>query len=143
MELAIRPGVAAVLKDGVGRVLLHRRRIGCGWAPPSGSLEPGESVAAGLARELQEETGLTARVERLVGLYSDPAFQVVDYPERGRVQFVTALFLCRRTGGTLAGNEEGTAWGWYSPDALPRDLTAYARVWLADALAPTAVPFVR
>jgi 8-oxo-dGTP pyrophosphatase MutT (NUDIX family) len=131
---SIRPGVAVVLRDGRGRVLLHRRRVGGGWAPPSGGVEPGENVVAALHRELQEETALTATVERAVGVYSDPAYMVVAYPDGRVVHFVTTLFLCRAEPGTLAGNDEGLAWGWFPADALPDDLTAYARVWLADAL---------
>ena len=131
---SIRPGVAVVLRDDAGRVLLHRRRVGGGWAPPSGAVEPGEDVLAALHRELREETGLTAVVERAVGVYSDPSYMVVAYPDGRVVHFVTTLFLCRVEAGTLDGNDEGLAWGWFSADALPADLTSYARVWLADAL---------
>ena len=131
---SIRPGVAVVLRDAAGRVLLHRRRIGGGWAPPSGSVEPGENVLAALHRELQEETALTSTVERIVGVYSDPSCMVVAYPDGRVVHFVTTLFLCRAVSGTLDGNDEGLEWGWFSADALPDDLTPYARVWLADAL---------
>jgi hypothetical protein len=53
--------------------------------------------------------------------------------------FGTTLFHCRVSGGTLAGNDEGLDWDWFSPDALPDDLTAYARVWLADALSDARV----
>jgi 8-oxo-dGTP diphosphatase len=131
---SIRPGVAVVLRDGDGRILLHRRRVGGGWAPPSGAVEPGEDVLAALHRELREETALTATVERAVGVYSDPAYMVVAYPDGRVVHFVTTLFVCRAAAGTLVGNDEGLAWGWFSADALPEDLTSYVRVWLADAL---------
>lgn len=132
--LLIRPGVAAVIRDAQGHILLHRRRVGGGWAPPSGSLEPGEDVHAGLLRELSEETGLTVDVERLVGVYSDPACQIVHYPDGRAIQFVTCLFACRLRGGVLQGSEEGTAWAWFSPSSLPGDLTPYAQAWLRDAL---------
>jgi ADP-ribose pyrophosphatase YjhB (NUDIX family) len=132
---SIRPGVAAVLWAADGRILLHRRRVGDGWAPPSGTVEPGEDLLAALHRELFEETALSVTVERLVGVYSDPAYMVVAYPDGRVVQFVTTVFACRVRGGTLAGNEEGLAWDWFTTDALPSDLTSYARVWLADALA--------
>jgi 8-oxo-dGTP pyrophosphatase MutT (NUDIX family) len=131
---SIRPGVAAVLRDAEGRVLLHRRRVGGGWAPPSGGVEPGEQLVAALHREIAEETALTVIVERTVGIYSDPAYMVVAYPDGRVVQYVTTVFVCRVQGGALAGNDEGLAWDWFRPDALPTDLTAYARVWLADAL---------
>ncbi len=131
---SIRPGVAAVLRDAEGRVLLHRRRVGGGWAPPSGGVEPGENLVAALHREIAEETALTATVERAVGVYSDPDYMVVAYPDGRVVQYVTTVFVCRVQSGALVGNDEGLAWDWFRPDALPADLTSYARVWLADAL---------
>ena len=134
MSLAIRPGVAAVVRDAHGRVLLHRRRVADGWAPPSGAVEPGEDVRAAILRELAEETGLSVAIERLVGVYSDPAYQVVHYPDGRVVHFVTCLFAGRVTSGTLEGSAEGLAWDWFAPEALPPDLLPYARVWLADAL---------
>jgi ADP-ribose pyrophosphatase YjhB (NUDIX family) len=132
--LTIRPGVAAVIQDAQGRVLLHRRRVGGGWAPPSGSLEAGEDLRSGLLREVSEETSLTVDVERLVGVYSDPAYQIVHYPDGRAVHFVTCLFVCRLRGGNLRGSDEGSAWDWFSSASLPEDLTPYARVWLRDAL---------
>lgn len=142
-DLTIRPGVAAVLWDAQARVLLHRRRVGGGWAPPSGSLEPGEDLRSGLIRELHEETGLTVDVERLVAVYSDPVYQIVHYPEGRAIHFVTCLFVCRLRGGDLQGSEEGTAWAWFSPSVLPEDLTPYARIWLRDALSGETQVIVR
>lgn len=142
LKLEIRPGVAVVIYDAAGRVLLHRRRVGDGWAPISGHVEPGESLTTALHREVLEETGLTVRIERLVSLNSDPAFQIVVYPDGRRVHFVTALFACRMTVGDLRGSDEGSAWDWFPPDALPEDLLPYARVWLADA-ANGSDPIVR
>ena len=133
-ELVIRPGVAGVVRDAPGRVLLHRRRVGEGWAPPSGAVEPGEDVVTALHRELREETGVEVEVVRLVALYSSPAHQIVTYPDGRRVHFVTSLFDCKVVGGALRGSDEGYEWGWFSPRALPKGLLSYARVWLDDAL---------
>lgn len=64
-----RPTVRVLLLDPADRLLLHAfvdpevRRPGAppsdapAWFPPGGGLEPGEDPAAGLARELREETG--------------------------------------------------------------------------------------
>jgi 8-oxo-dGTP pyrophosphatase MutT (NUDIX family) len=139
----IRPGVATVLRDADGRILLHRRRVGGGWAPPSGGVEPGEDLLSALHREIAEETALAATLERVVGVYSDPSYMIVEYPDGRIVHYVTTLFLCRVVGGTLVGNDEGLAWAWFPPDALPDDLTAYGRVWLADALAARAETVIR
>jgi 8-oxo-dGTP pyrophosphatase MutT (NUDIX family) len=132
---SIRPGVAGFVRDAGGRVLLHRRRVGGGWAPPSGAVEPGESLLAALRRELREETGLEVAVERLVGIYSDPSYQIVRYPDGRSVHFVTALFACQVQPGPVRGSDEGIEWQWFLPDRLPRDLLPYAQVWLRDALA--------
>jgi 8-oxo-dGTP diphosphatase len=55
--------VAAAIVDGEGRVLVQQRPAGkpmAGlWEFPGGKVEPGEVPEAALARELQEELGIT------------------------------------------------------------------------------------
>lgn len=131
-QLQARPGVAAILRDSTGAVLLHRRRVGDGWAPPSGAVEPGESLLDALRRELREETALEVGVERLIGIYSDPAYQIVRYPNGQEIHFVTCLFACRPREGELRGSDEGLEWRWFPSDALPSGLLPYAKIWLAD-----------
>lgn len=59
--------VGAVLRDGAGRVLGARRITPPGWELPGGKVEPGETEAAALTRELREELGVTAEVGERVG----------------------------------------------------------------------------
>ena len=139
----IRPGVAAVIQDTNGRVLLHRRRAGEGWAPLSGHVEPGENIAAAIHREILEETALRADVKRLVGVYSDPAYQIVRYADGSTVHFVTCVFLCTPTGGRFEGSDEGAEWGWFPENTLPDGMTPYGLVWLEDAFSASASPFIR
>ena len=58
----LRVAAAVVLREG--RVLLTRRPpggpLGLLWEFPGGKIEPGESVAAALVREVAEELGVTA-----------------------------------------------------------------------------------
>jgi 8-oxo-dGTP diphosphatase len=65
-----RVGVGAVcVRDG--RLLLVRRGRGAAagaWALPGGHLEAAETLAAGVARELEEETGLRGTVGALCGV---------------------------------------------------------------------------
>ena len=42
-----------------------------GWEFPGGQIEEGESVLDGVVREVLEEAGVVATVERLVGVYSN------------------------------------------------------------------------
>ena len=56
-----------------GIVLVRRRFEPLGWALPGGFVEYGETVEQAAIREGKEETSLVLRLERLVGVYSDPA----------------------------------------------------------------------
>ena len=57
----MKQGVVAVILRG-GRFLVIRRapdvRLPGYWAPPSGKIEPGETQAQAVAREIREEVGL-------------------------------------------------------------------------------------
>jgi 8-oxo-dGTP diphosphatase len=72
-----KPSVTAdcVVFDNRDRLLLIRRRnppFAGQFALPGGFVDPGETTEAAARRELMEETGLTARDLRLVGVYSKP-----------------------------------------------------------------------
>jgi ADP-ribose pyrophosphatase YjhB (NUDIX family) len=74
--------VGAVVHDAAGRLLLVRRANDPGrgqWSLPGGRVEPGESDADAVARELQEETGLEVRVSSLVGSVQRGPFLIFDY----------------------------------------------------------------
>ena len=55
--------VAAVLNNARGDVLLVRTPK-AGWEIPGGRVEAGEDLFAALARELDEEAGCTAEIDR-------------------------------------------------------------------------------
>jgi 8-oxo-dGTP diphosphatase len=74
--------VGAVVRDGGGRLLLVRRGHPPGeglWSLPGGRVEPGESDAAAVARELREETGLRAEVGELIDVVPRPGLGDVVY----------------------------------------------------------------
>ena len=54
--------VAALIRDGAGRVLLVRKRGTTAFMQPGGKRDPGEDDIAALAREVAEELG--CRVDR-------------------------------------------------------------------------------
>ena len=79
--------VGAVIKDGQGRLLLIKRghTPGAGlWSLPGGRIEPGETDAEALVREMHEETGLVIEAGQLIGTARRPAqdgsvFDIRDY----------------------------------------------------------------
>jgi len=67
--------VGAVIKDARGRLLLIKRghEPGAGlWSLPGGRVEPGETDAEALVREMREETGLVVVAGRLLGSVRRP-----------------------------------------------------------------------
>ena len=109
-----------------GRVLLVRRGrepLKGQWSLPGGLLEVGESLTAGVAREVKEETGLTVEPLELVELLD----RIHRDGERIRYHYVIADYLCRVLGGELkaASDAEAVCWveraEWNSHSALKLD----------------------
>src|SRR6266513_3057905 len=98
-------GIGGVIIDQ-GRTLLIRRGseplLG-EWSIPGGTLELGESLEEGVARELLEETGIEVRVLELIELfdrvYREDGSAGADVKRRPRFHFVIADYLCERIGG--------------------------------------------
>lgn len=85
LEMIRHPGASAVVPflddaaDADPRVVLIRQfrhaADGYVWEIPAGRLDPGEAPERCAARELEEETGLSAgRLERLLTIYTTPGF---------------------------------------------------------------------
>lgn len=116
--------VAAAVIRGDGQALLVRRRDNGRWEPPGGVLELDETIEDGLIREVQEETGLTVKPERLTGVYKNMA--------RG---IIALVFHCRPVAGTLTLNDEVAEFRWASDAELDDLMDAAYAARVHDALA--------
>ena len=141
--LGVRPSVSAVIFDRRGRVLLQQRSDGGQWGLPGGSVEIGESVTAAVVREVREETGLTVRVARLVGVYSEPRRQVVRYPDGNVWHYVNVCFACAARGGTLTTCDETLDLRYFPLGRLPATTLVNHRIRIRDARARRVAAFVR
>ena len=142
----LRLSVSAVVwRDRARRDLLLMRRSdnGC-WGLPGGYVETGESVADAAAREVFEETGVKIELGRLVGVYSDPGRQVIEYADGRRVQAVNLCFEALAVGrGVPTTPEETLETGYFAVDGLPEPFVPIHGVRIDDALAAEAAVAVR
>lgn len=140
----IRPGVAMVIFNEKGEVLLQKRADVNLWGIPSGHVEPGETVKDAAVREILEETGLKVKILRLIGIYSEPNSQIFHYPDGRITHFVTCCFQAEVIGGNLTVCPPETLdLRYFSCDDLPKDMLKMHPLWLADALTPTTQSFIR
>jgi ADP-ribose pyrophosphatase YjhB (NUDIX family) len=98
-------GVGAVIVDD-GRVVLIKRKyepLAGQWSLPGGTLEIGESLEAGVAREMREETGLEVAVGPVVDVFDRI---LLDTAGRVRYHFVLIDYLCRPIGGSLVAGSD-------------------------------------
>ncbi|MEW1913627.1 NUDIX domain-containing protein [Kitasatospora sp. NPDC085895] len=123
--------VAGVVIREDGNVLVIRRADNSTWEPPGGVLELGESVEAGVCREVLEETGVEVAVERLTGVYKNMALGVV-----------ALVFRCRPVGGVPSVSDESTVVQWLPADEAVAKMGDMYAIRVRDALA-TGDPAVR
>lgn len=113
----IRLGCSAAIFDDQGRVLLTKRQDNGQWCLPSGGMESGESAAEACEREVLEETGLSVRVKRLVGVYSHPD-QLTVYSEEDKFQIVALHFEAEIISGELGLSDETSDFGYFTLEEI-------------------------
>src|SRR6266567_1802444 len=119
-------GIGGVIIEQ-GRTLLIRRGsepLRGEWSIPGGTLEVGETLQEGVAREMLEETGVEIRVLELIEVF-DRIFlenEASDTPLRKtpRFHFVIVDYLCERVSGEPRAGSDVTDVAFAREDELPQ-----------------------
>jgi len=110
--------VAGCLVIEAGKVLLLRRgimpQIGK-WTFPGGYVDLGETPTQAALRETIEEVGMTVTLDRLLGLYADPAHPIA----------AVAVYLATPGTNPPGVSEEATEVCYFAPDEIPWDDLAF------------------
>jgi ADP-ribose pyrophosphatase YjhB (NUDIX family) len=91
-----RVGVDGAVFDAEDRLLLTRRADDDKWGLIAGWVDPNEAPKDAIVRELAEEAGVEARVDRLVGVFHRAA-RAGEHPHGT----VSVVYLCSITRGSL------------------------------------------
>lgn len=127
-----------VILEKSGEILLLKRRDGKHpefdslWHLPSGKLEVGESIKAGAAREVLEETAVTVNekdLELVCTVYASAS---------GPTPRVGFFFICHKWQGEPKNTEPDKCYelDWHQIDQVPSNTVAYTRegivAWLSQ-----------
>ncbi|MDX9972508.1 MAG: NUDIX domain-containing protein [FCB group bacterium] len=137
-ELLLLPGVAAVIRDDAGRLLMQRRADDGTWGLPAGAVDPGEEPARALIREVWEETGLRVTPERVLGVFGGSKGFRFTYPNGDVSEYMVVVFQCRVVSGELECRDgESLELRWFARDELPPLRAGYPpEVLFASGAAP-------
>lgn len=126
-------GCCAVIFDETRtRVLLTKRRDNGRWTLPGGMMEAGERVTEACLRETLEETGITAEVVKLIGVYSSPD-RITEFPDGNRYQFVNLAFEARLVSGSLRDSDETMEADFFDRETMASmDVLDPIRDWMDD-----------
>jgi ADP-ribose pyrophosphatase YjhB (NUDIX family) len=106
-------GAEALVVRG-GQLLLIRRSDNGLWAVPGGLVEVGESLALAAQRELLEETGVRARIVRLLGIFDSRIWH-----SRTRAHLYHAIFLAEAADPSPVTSSEASEVGFFDEQHLP------------------------
>ncbi len=115
MSVSVIPCVGAVVTDEQGRLLMIQRGHDPGaglWSIPGGRIEPGETDAQALVREMLEETNLQVKVGRFIGSVQRQGLggAVIDIRD----------YAATVTGGTLRAGDDAADARWVAAAELAR-----------------------
>ena len=117
-----RPKSPILTVDGIflenGKVLLVKQAkylFFGSWVIPGGHVEYGERVEEAIKREMKEELGVSVKIKKLFGVYSDPK-------RDPRYHTVSVVYLLKKGRGKVRLNEESSEFKYFSLKNLPKKI---------------------
>ncbi|KAB8127374.1 NUDIX domain-containing protein [Gracilibacillus oryzae] len=124
-ELIVMPSVAAIIRNGDHEILFQYSGEGEYWSLPAGAIEPGEAPAEALIREVWEETGLTVKPNKLLGVFGGKDFRFT-YPNGDQVEYNVFVFQCTIVKGELCPVDgESVDLRFFKEDSKPKIALPY------------------
>ncbi len=119
----IQCGASVIVVTSDKRVLLQKRADNGLWGYHGGAVELDEDVRLAAARELYEETGLTAKSLELFDVFSGPDMHH-KYPNGDEVSNIDIVFICREFDGIIRPQKGEVLELRYFPiDDIPIEIT--------------------
>lgn len=133
--LLLVPAVTAIIHNEAGEVLMVYSTDEF-WGTPGGAIDPGETAAEAVVREIGEELGVEVEPTALLAVYRLP----VTYAHGDQVDYTSLAFRCRILSGEIApADGEILQWEWVSPaEVVARGVQIPKHVLHADYSGPAA-----
>ena len=109
----------AIFRDG--RVLLVRERADGKWTVPGGWADVNDSPSSAVLKEIEQESGFTARILKLAAVYDRNKHNAPSLFHSWKV-----FFVCEIAGGEARTSYETTAVDFFPLDGLPELSTGRA-----------------
>ncbi len=85
------------------------------WVIPGGHVEYGERVEEAIKREMKEELGVSVKIKKLFGVYSNPK-------RDPRYHTASVVYLLEKGKGKIRLNEESSEFKYFSLKNLPKKI---------------------
>jgi len=117
-----KPKTPYLTVDGLvvekGKVLMIKRArfpFVDSWVLPGGHVEYGETAEKAVKREMKEELGVSVKIKKIIGVYSNPK-------RDPRYHTVTIAYLLKKGKGKIRLNEEAPEFKYFSLEKLPQNI---------------------